>query len=192
MLNEVSFWNKGFYSLCPSVQQWTIVHLHFFIPLIILFFAFEKKTILLLQKCTSELPTWRLFQIPIFTLLLYPLFVTDWPLNHSAYYIVVYIWPQKSLYGSTVLLLDLGLFFSFLILYTVGRTPWTGNQPVSRILPKHSTAQTQNNRKEISMSRMGFETKIQAFERAKTVHLRPRGQCDRQSQKYCSELYAMV
>jgi hypothetical protein len=30
--------------------------------------------------------------------------------------------------GSAVLLLDLGRFFSFLILYRVGRTPWTGDQ----------------------------------------------------------------
>jgi hypothetical protein len=35
-----------------------------------------------------------------------------------------------SIYGFTVLLLDLGRFFSFL--YTVGRTPWTGDQPVAR------------------------------------------------------------
>jgi hypothetical protein len=34
------------------------------------------------------------------------------------------------IYGSTVRLLDLGRFFSFLMLYTVGRTPWTGDQPV--------------------------------------------------------------
>jgi hypothetical protein len=34
-----------------------------------------------------------------------------------------------SVYGSTVLLLDLGCFFSFLILYTVVRTSWTGISP---------------------------------------------------------------
>jgi hypothetical protein len=34
--------------------------------------------------------------------------------------------------------------FSFLILYTVGRTPWTGDQPVVRLLPTHRTTQTQN------------------------------------------------
>jgi hypothetical protein len=45
--------------------------------------------------------------------------------------------------GCTVLLLDLGSFFCFLILYTVGRTPWTGDQPVARPLPTHRTAQTQ-------------------------------------------------
>jgi hypothetical protein len=31
-----------------------------------------------------------------------------------------------SILGSTVLLLELGPFFSFLIIYTVRRTPWTG------------------------------------------------------------------
>jgi hypothetical protein len=34
--------------------------------------------------------------------------------------------------------------FSFLILYTVDRTPWTGDQPVEKILSTHRTAQTQN------------------------------------------------
>jgi hypothetical protein len=44
-------------------------------------------------------------------------------------------------------LLDLGCFFSFLILYTAGRTPLTGHQP----LPTHWTTQTQNKRKQTSM-----------------------------------------
>jgi hypothetical protein len=47
-------------------------------------------------------------------------------------------------YGSTALV-DLGRFFSSLILYTVGRTP--------------------------SMPRVGFEPTIPAFERPKTVHM---------------------
>jgi hypothetical protein len=38
--------------------------------------------------------------------------------------------------------LDLGRFFSVLILYTVGRTPWTRDQPVARPLPTQT--QTQN------------------------------------------------
>jgi hypothetical protein len=33
--------------------------------------------------------------------------------------------------------------FNFLILYRVGRTPWTGDQPVARPLPTHRTTQTQ-------------------------------------------------
>jgi hypothetical protein len=42
--------------------------------------------------------------------------------------------------------LGLSRFFSFLILYTVGRTPWTGDQPVARPLPTHRTTQTHNKR----------------------------------------------
>jgi hypothetical protein len=33
--------------------------------------------------------------------------------------------------------------FQFLNLYTVGRTPWTGDQPVARPLPTHRTTQTE-------------------------------------------------
>jgi hypothetical protein len=43
-------------------------------------------------------------------------------------------------------LLGLGRVFSFLILYTVGRIPWTGDQPVARILPIHRKTKTQNKR----------------------------------------------
>jgi hypothetical protein len=39
-----------------------------------------------------------------------------------------------------------GRFFSFLIFYAVGRTPWTGDEPVARPLPTHRTTQTQNKR----------------------------------------------
>jgi hypothetical protein len=69
-----------------------------------------------------------------------------------------------AIHGSIVLLLNLGRFFRFLIMYTVGRTPWTGDQPVARPLP------TQNKRTQTSMPRVGFEPTIPAFERAKTVH----------------------
>jgi hypothetical protein len=51
----------------------------------------------------------------------------------------IYLWPYSHL-------LDVGHFFSFLILYTVGRTPWTRDQPVARPLPTHRTTQTQNKR----------------------------------------------
>jgi hypothetical protein len=57
------------------------------------------------------------------------------------YYLSIYL-SIYSIYGSTALFLDLGRFFSFLIFYTVGRTPWTGDQPVARPLPAHRTAQT--------------------------------------------------
>jgi hypothetical protein len=66
--------------------------------------------------------------------------------------------------------LDLGLFFSFLILYTISRTPWTGDQPVARPVPTHRTTQTQNKRTQTSRPRVGFEPTTSVFERAKTVH----------------------
>jgi hypothetical protein len=71
--------------------------------------------------------------------------------------------------------------FSFSILFTVGKTPWTGDQPVSRQLPIYSTTQTQNKRTQTSMLQVGFESTVPVFERAKTVHAldRARGHCDR-------------
>jgi hypothetical protein len=61
--------------------------------------------------------------------------------------------------------------FSFLILYTVCRTPWEGDEPVARPQPTHRTAQTQNMRTETSIPRVGFEPTTPAFERAKTIHV---------------------
>jgi hypothetical protein len=59
--------------------------------------------------------------------------------------------------------------FRFLILYRVGRTPWTGDQAGS--LPTHRTTQTQNKYTKYRHSCWsGFEPTIPAFERAKAVH----------------------
>jgi hypothetical protein len=44
----------------------------------------------------------------------------------------------------TALYWALAAFFSFLILYIVGRTPWTGDQPFARHLPTDRTTQTPN------------------------------------------------
>jgi hypothetical protein len=63
-----------------------------------------------------------------------------------------------------------GRFFSFVILYTVGRIPWTRDQPDARPLPIHRTARTQNKRTQKSMPRVVSEPTIPAFERAKTIH----------------------
>jgi hypothetical protein len=67
-------------------------------------------------------------------------------------------------------LLDLGRSSSFLIFFTVGRTPWTGDQPVAWPLPEHKTPQTQNKRTQTCIPQVGFELKIPIFERAKRVH----------------------
>jgi hypothetical protein len=60
--------------------------------------------------------------------------------------------------------------FSFLILYTVSRTPWTGDQTVARPLPVHRTTQTQNKCTQTSMPPVEFEPTIPASEQTKTVH----------------------
>jgi hypothetical protein len=65
--------------------------------------------------------------------------------------------------------------FQFLNLHTVGRTPWTGDQPVAKSLPTHRTTQTQNKRTQTSMTRVGFEPTIPVFERAKRVLALDRG-----------------
>jgi hypothetical protein len=86
-----------------------------------------------------------------------------------------YIWTNSislSLYVSLWLYSPCGPspLFQFLNLYTVGRTPWTGDQPVSRPLPTHRTTQTQNKRTQTSMPRVGFEPRIPLIERVKIVH----------------------
>jgi hypothetical protein len=53
--------------------------------------------------------------------------------------------------------------FQFLDLYTVGRTPRTGDQPVARPLPAYRTAQTGNKGTEISMLQVGFEPRSQCL-----------------------------
>jgi hypothetical protein len=98
-------------------------------------------------------------------------FISDlWPLFLK---VTVFIFTHM------ILLLDAWLFsislslwlcLSFLILYRVGRTPWTGDQPVARPLPIHRTRQTQNKHTPTSMPLVGLEPTISALERAKTVH----------------------
>jgi hypothetical protein len=67
-------------------------------------------------------------------------------------------------------LLGLGRFFSSFNVYIVGRTPWTGDQPVARPLPTDRTTQTQNKRTQTSLPREGFEPMILVFKLAKTVY----------------------
>jgi hypothetical protein len=74
-----------------------------------------------------------------------------------------------SIYGSIAVIGPWPLF-QFLNLHIVGRTPWTGDQPVARPLLTHRTKQTQNKCTQTSMPRVEFEPTIPVFERAKTVH----------------------
>jgi hypothetical protein len=68
--------------------------------------------------------------------------------------ISVWYWEAKHLFISLWLyspLLDLGRFFSFLIPYTAGRTPWRGDQHVAVPLPTQWTTRTQNKGAQTSM-----------------------------------------
>jgi hypothetical protein len=67
-------------------------------------------------------------------------------------YLLLYLFIYLSIYLSTVLQLLWTLaIFQFLNLYTIGRTPWAGDQPVARPLPTHGIAQTQNKRTQTSI-----------------------------------------
>jgi hypothetical protein len=89
--------------------------------------------------------------------------------------ISVYLWVYSPLLG-------LGHFFSFLIFYTVGRTPWTGDQLVVRPLPP------QNKRIQISMPRMGSHgPSVRAGEPGSC--LRP---CDHYDPLICVFFYSII
>jgi hypothetical protein len=85
-----------------------------------------------------------------------------------------------SSFGSAVPSLDLDRFFSFLILYTIGRTSWTGDQPVTRPMPTHRWTQTQNKRTQYRhpcLERDSYPRAQRSSERRSC--LRPCSHCDR-------------
>jgi hypothetical protein len=53
---------------------------------------------------------------------------------------------------------------------TVGRTPWTGNQPVARQLPTQDNINTEQTQTDIH-ALSGIQPTIPAFEQTKTVHV---------------------
>jgi hypothetical protein len=81
---------------------------------------------------------------------------------------------QRSFIHSSMALQPFAGHWPFLqfrnLFYTVGRTPWTGDQPVARPLYTHRTTQTQNKHIQTSMPSVGFESTSPASETAKTVH----------------------
>jgi hypothetical protein len=91
----------------------------------------------------------------------FPMTRVLFPTSYS--YSFIHQWLYSPLLGP-------GPFYSFVILYTVDRTPWTGDRPVARPLPTHRTAQTQNKGTETSMPLVGFESKIPLFKLANSVH----------------------
>jgi hypothetical protein len=93
------------------------------------------------------------------------------PRSTETYYYYYYYYYYYIYYFSTALCWALSAIFTFLILFMVGRTTWTGDQSVARPLPIHRATQTQNKRTQTSMPQVGFELTISVFERAKTVHV---------------------
>jgi hypothetical protein len=69
--------------------------------------------------------------------------------------------------------------FQFLNLRTVGRTPWTGDQPVAKLLPTHSTTQTHTHI-HASSGIQTHDRSVRASEDSSC--LRPRHHCDRPSE----------
>jgi hypothetical protein len=92
------------------------------------------------------------------------------------------------IYGSTALRCGPWPLVQFLNLYTVCRTPCTGDQPVARPLPIHRTTQTQNKRTQTSMHRVGFELTISVFERTKTVHASDRAATVTDARKFYEDI----
>jgi hypothetical protein len=86
-------------------------------------------------------------------------------------------------------LLDLGSFFNFLILYTVGRTPLTGDQPVARPLPSTNTKQTQTDIHTLRWVRT-HDPSVRVGE--DISYPRPRGHCDYYFFKFSSYFYKIA
>jgi hypothetical protein len=98
------------------------------------------------------------------------------PFEALPYYIHTYI--HLSIYLCIYNLWGPWLLFQFLNPDTVGRTPWTGDEPFARPLPTHSTTQTQINHTDIHVS-SGMQThdpSVRAGEDGSC--LRPRGHRD--------------
>jgi hypothetical protein len=94
--------------------------------------------------------------------------ITIYPSIYIYIYLSIYIY----IYLSMTLQHFVGLWplFSFFIIYTVGRTPRTGDQPVARPLLAHTEKPKQNKSTQTSMPPVGFKPTIPVFELAKTVH----------------------
>jgi hypothetical protein len=93
----------------------------------------------------------------------YALYDIKFMFFHDVFFKFLYMFTYSSplsIYGSPALCWALAAF-QFPNLYTVGRTPWTCDQPVARPLPTHRTALTQNKLTQTSMPLVGFEPTFQ-------------------------------
>jgi hypothetical protein len=89
-----------------------------------------------------------------------PIYLPTYLPTYLSIYLSIYLWHYSPFVGFWPL-------FQSLILYTIVRSSWMGDQPIARpILTEHK----QNKRTQTSMSRVGFVPTITAFKRAKKVH----------------------
>jgi hypothetical protein len=80
-------------------------------------------------------------------------------------------------------------FFNYLIIYTVGMTPLTGDQHVASALPTQRATQTQNKRIQTCMPWEGFAPTVRESEDSSC--LRPRGHCDRLASERAKTVHAL-
>jgi hypothetical protein len=120
----------------------------------------------------NYLPTYLSTYLPIYLSVYLSVYIPTYLPIYNPIYLSIYLSVCLSVYLSLALqtLLDLGHIFSFLILYTVSRTPWTGDQSVAKPLLTHRKTQTHNKRTQTSKLWMGLEPTTPVFERSKTVH----------------------
>jgi hypothetical protein len=119
----------------------------------------------------TYLPTYLRTYLPTYISTCLPAYLPTYPPTYLPTYLpaclpAIYLWLYSPLLG-------LGRFWVCLNPYTVGRTAWMGDQPVTWPLPMrpmHRITQTQNKCTQKSMPRVGLEPMTPVFEQAKTVH----------------------
>jgi hypothetical protein len=105
-------------------------------------------------------------------------FIVDKETNVCSWPFISTTMTMMMMYSS---LLGLGHFFSFLILYTVGRTPWTGDQPIARPPLTHRKHKHRVNAHNTDIHALsGIRTHNPSVQASKVSScLRLHGHCDR-------------
>jgi hypothetical protein len=86
-------------------------------------------------------------------------------------------------------LLGPGCFFRFVTLHRVGKTPWTGDQPVARPLPTQRIAQHRINEHRHPCLEQDLNPRPQCSRGENSSYVRPRGHCDRHKILYPKNLF---
>jgi hypothetical protein len=117
----------------------------------------------------SELQFCRLMQYRLLGTLRYRFCMTQDHIKVTRTLVEYDVYFVININGSTAIFRPFSLFSS-LIIYTIGRIPWTGDQPVAKPLPIHKSTKAENKHIQTSMLRVGFEPTSQVFFWVKTFH----------------------